>query len=183
MSDYTAQNMKAFSEGVKIHIESQITPKLTAMLERVAATMVQIADASFEPFYGYDPHAPFGGNNQFPVWHGQLHDANGVAVYINGKTVSFMPTKRAKVPQSYGSIKNIVGHDWLKIAIDEGAARFSKGIWIVLFSAVPYAYDVNTWSSPIGRGMGYFERFKADLLNDVLNGLKPIAQINSVNAI
>ena len=58
-----------------------------------------------------------------------------------------MPTKSATRLQKsgfhYRNEYGIDGSDYLKQALADASSDFSTGIWIVLFSAVPYAYFLN----------------------------------------
>lgn len=165
MSDYTAHNSKVFKVGLNDYAERVIKAKLVAMLKSVAQTLVGVIDGSF---------VMPDGTTQFPVDTANLHDATGVGVYADGAIQHFIPTARATKAQSDGGVKGIFGLPLLQAAISNGATQFSKGIWIVLFSTVPYAYKINTQGSKIGRGVNFFETLKQTLLNDVISGLQPI---------
>lgn len=165
MSDYTAHNSKVFKVGINDYAERVIKAKLVAMLKSVAQTLVGVIDGSF---------VMPDGTTQFPVDTANLHDATGVGVYADGVIQHFIPTAMATKAQSNGGVKGILGSPLLQAAISNGATQFSKGIWIVLFSTVPYAYKINTQGSKIGRGAGFFEALKQTLLNDVISGLQPI---------
>lgn len=165
MSSYAAHNSKVFKAGLNDYAERVIKAKLVAMLKSVAQTLVGVIDGSF---------VMPDGTTQFPVDTANLHDATGVGVYADGTIQYFIPTARATKAQSDGGVKGIFGSPLLQTAISNGATQFSKGIWIVLFSTVPYAYKINTQGSKIGRGAGFFEALKQTLLNDVISGLQPI---------
>lgn len=165
MSEYTAHNCKVFRVGVEQHAERVIKAKLVAMLKGVAQTLVAAIDGGF---------AMPGGTDKFPVDTANLHDATGVGVYVDGAIQHFIPTAVASRAQTFEGTGGIFGSPLLKAAISNGTARFSKGIWIVLFSTVPYAYRINAFGSRIRRGQGFFEELKQTLLNDVISGLKPI---------
>lgn len=165
MSGYTAHNSKVFKVGLNDDAERVVKAKLVAMLKSVAQTLVGIIDGSF---------VMPDGSEQFPVYTANLHDATGVGVYSDGKVEYFVPTKMATDMQHDSSYNLFYGSDLLRQAISNGATQFSKGIWIVLFSTVPYAYNINTQGSKIGRGAGFFEALKQTLLNDVISGLQPI---------
>ena len=171
MSNHTAHNSQVFKVGLKNSSEKQIKPMLVAMLKNVAKRLVDYVDSSFGGFN--PPKVPSAGNTQFPVWFGQLHDATGVGVYVDGVLSSFLPTKRALDTQPQDGY--IIGSTFLQNALNNATSQFSKGIWIVLFSAVPYAYKINTQGSKWGRGVGFFKNFEDYLLNDVIANLKPIA--------
>ncbi len=168
---YTADNIRIVKVGMKNHLVSVGKPKLVDMLRQVAQRMVDIVDGVFTPMPPYESRSA--GNARFPVWRGHMHDATGVAIYDDGVTVSFLPTKKAIKKQNYMG-KRIVGSEELRNAINEGATKFSKGLWIVLFSGVPYGYEVNDSGSPWGRGKGYFDTLSDDFFKDILMGLDAI---------
>lgn len=172
MGNFTAQNSSVFHAGTKNYIEHVVKPKLEAMLRKLAQDTVSYIDGAFVPV---PPYAP-GGNDLFPVWEGQLRDATGCAVYIDGRISSFIPTSKGRYKQhdAESGITDIVGSEFLKNAIELASTRFTKGLWIVLFSAVPYAFRINTKGSPWDRGKGYFETIKNVTVQRVIEGLKPI---------
>lgn len=174
MADFTTHNSKVFKVGLKDFAEREIKAILETMLREVAQKLVNAIDGAFVPFEQYG-----GGTSQFPVWEGQLHDATGVGVYINGRLSSYIPTKRGFNPQVHGDIDGIIGSEYLQQALNEATSQFTTGIWIVLFSAVPYAYMVNKHGSPWHRGKGFFERLKSLLIDDVFKGLRPISDVQN----
>lgn len=174
MADHTAHNSKVFKVGLEQYAERVIKTKLEAVLRGVAQELVNAIDGAFEPFEQYG-----GGTKQFPVWTGQLHDATGVGVYINGRLSSYVPTAKGFYPQFDEGEDEIVGSERLQTALNNAVSQFSKGIWIVLFSAVPYAYKVNEFGSPRHRGKDFFNRTKSLLVDDVFAGLRPISNLQN----
>lgn len=166
MSQYDAQNRNVFSSGLQRFVEQQIKPKLLAMCKEVAQKIVDVIDGNF---------APPDGTDEFPVFTGNLHDATGVGVYCDGVLSSFIPTAMAAESQTDANGMGVFGSELLQQALSEAVIQFESGVWIVLFSTVPYAYKVNTEGSQIGRGAGFFEALQETLLTDVLAGLQPIA--------
>lgn len=162
--DYMARNIKVFMNGVKGYAKD-ISEELVSMLIPIAQRMVDMIDNNF--------NMP-DGSAKFPVWTANLHDATGVGIYRDGALTRYIPTKRATKTQKMGGLgRRIDGHEELMSALTDGAVEFSKGIWIVLFSAVPYAYNINAgvWAR---RGAGFFEETKQGMLNEVLAGLAPL---------
>lgn len=169
MNDYTEHNIKVMKVALRDHAERVVKTRLLTMLRTVAAEMVKAID---EGFVMPD------GSVQFPVWTANLHDATGVGVYADGTINYFVPTARAVKGQKSGydrGLNGLPGSSLLHAAITEaGGGQFRSGIWIVIFSTVPYAYRINTDGSRRGRGAGFFEVLKSRLINDVIAGLKPI---------
>lgn len=165
MADNTSHNSHVFKNMLSQYAENTLATRIGTALKRVAEKMVGIIDYSFT--------TP-AGTEMFPVFTSNLHDATGVGVYINGSVSSFIPTKRATEPQYYKGESDIIGNSRLSAALSVASTTYSKGVWIVLFSAVPYAYKVDTHGSPLGRGVGFFEELEKVLLNDVIKNLKPI---------
>lgn len=168
MADNTSHNSHVFKNMLSQYAENTLATRIGTALKRVAEKMVETIEGAFEPFF-YEG----GGTDLFPVWEGQLHDATGVGVYVNGRLSSYIPTSRGRFAQRHND-DYIIGTERLQTALNSATTTYSKGIWIVLFSAVPYAYKVDTEGSPWGRGIGFFENLENRLLNDVFVNLKPI---------
>lgn len=169
MSTHTTANAKIFRQGLEDFAKKQAT-LFEPVLRNVAQMLVNRVDEVFTPIPPY--HG--GGNESFPVWEGQMHDATGVGVYINGALTSYLPTKKGRFPQSDAAsgATNIIGSEYLQNALNAATTIFSKGIWIVLFCAVPYAARINAAGSPWGRGAGFFGQLCNRLYYDVCNNLK-----------
>lgn len=161
-------NAAVFNSLLKKQSNSIIKPKIAVVLRKVATWMTAMIDKDFQPADG-------GGNDKFPVWYGQLHDATGVGVYMDGVLTAYIPTAWGTYKQHTDSEKDIVGGDYLQDAINMAAMEFPKGFWIVLFSTVPYAYEVNVSGSPWGRGVGFFETMENQLKGEVFANLRAIA--------
>lgn len=160
MKNYASHNKMVFKstlEDAKYRISR---PLLTAKLRKIAVDMVDEIDDSL-----------WNNDDTFPIWTSNLHDSTGLAVYDYGAITSFIPPQYAAVAQKYGNIQDIWGSQYLKDFINESAGRFSKGIWIVLFSAVPYAGYVNDYGSPWGRGINFFGLLKKMFADIVYNKL------------
>lgn len=163
--NHASHNNAVFRKGLTDFTNQVIKVKLVTMLKSVAQTIVDVIDGNFVMPQGTE---------QFPVFTANLHDATGVGVYSDGKIQYFAPTKRAVDSQEYGTPPQFFyGSDLLRQAIAESVESFSKGIWIVLFSSVPYAYSINEYGSRLNRGNGYFDLLSKTLLQDVLMNLKP----------
>ena len=160
MKNYASYNKMVFKstlEDAKYRISR---PLLTAKLRKIAVDMVDEIDGNL-----------WNNDDTFPIWTSNLHDSTGLAVYDYGAIASFIPPQYAAVAQKYGNIQDIWGSQYLKDFINESAGKFSKGIWIVLFSAVPYAGLVNAYGSPWERGEDFFGLLKEMFADIVYNKL------------
>ena len=160
MKNYASHNKMVFKstlEDAKYRISR---PLLTAKLRKIAVDMVDEIDDSI-----------WVNDDTFPKWTSNLHDSTGIAVYDYGAITSFIPPQYANEPQEYEDIQNIWGSQYLKDFINENAGKFSQGIWIVLFSAVPYAGLVNAYGSPWERGEDFFGLLKEMFADIVYNKL------------
>ena len=104
-----------------------------------------------------------------PIYTGNLKDATGIGVYQNGVLKKYVPSRIATVPQSSGfHYKNeydIWGHQYLSDALEAASKEgYSKGIWIVLFSAVPYAFYIEDRDA-------FFSDIKDVMLNAIISEL------------
>lgn len=170
---YQAQNLKALIEGCKVFVKGVAEPQLVGVLKQKAQQLVAAID---------------GGTHDIPIYLGHLHDATGCAVYAGGTVQSFIPTKRAtKLGKSgFDGVNHygINGHAFLQQAISEASTRFAKGVWLVIFSAVPYAFHINASGSPKGRGRNFFNRITSLTVDEILAGLRAIpgASVNATPA-
>lgn len=156
MKNYASYNKMVFKstlEDAKYRISR---PLLTAKLRKIAVDMVDEIDGNL-----------WIDDETFPIWTSNLHDSTGLAVYDYGAITSFIPPQYAIEPQEHGDITDIWGSQYLKDFMNENAGKFSKGIWIVLFSAVPYAGKVNEVGSPLGRGINFFGLLK-EMMSDIV---------------
>lgn len=158
---YQSQNLNVLKEGMKIFVKNVAQPQLVSILRQKAQEVVQLIDSGLIPEYTAN-----------------LHDATGCAVYADGAISAFIPTKRAQKQGKSGfdgvNHYGIDGSAFLQQAISEASTRFTKGVWFVVFSAVPYAYHIDAHGSPLGRGQDFFKTIRGTAVNDILAGLKAI---------
>lgn len=104
-----------------------------------------------------------------PIYTGNLKDATGIGVYRNGVLKRYVPSQIATRPQSSGfhhrNVYDIWGHQYLSDALEAASKEdYSKGIWIVLFSAVPYAFYIEDRDA-------FFSDIKDVMLNAIISEL------------
>lgn len=164
---YQKQNLTALMNGIKMHVKGVLQPQLVDVLRRKADELVSALDS---------------GTYDIPVYLGHLHDATGCAVYADGALNYFRPTAKkaaGKLGKSGFDGVNHYGIDgsaFLQQAVSEASTKFAKGVWFVIFSAVPYAYHINAKGSPLGRGQNFFDRIANTTVNEILAGLRPITE-------
>ncbi len=124
MKDWSSHNKKVFSIGLNKYREG-LEMRIVNVLTELAQSVIVYVE----------------GSGQLPIYTGNLADSTGVGVYRNGHLTSYLPTKRAIVPQEYEG-QTVWGDEELMNALQMSATEFSSGIWIVLFSAVPYAFKL-----------------------------------------
>lgn len=158
---YQSQNLNVLKEGMKMFVKNVAQPQLVSILRQKAQEVVQLIDSGLIPEYTAN-----------------LHDATGCAVYADGAISAFIPTKRAQKQGKSGfdgvNHYGIDGSAFLQQAISEASTRFAKGVWFVVFSAVPYAYHIDAHGSPLGRGQDFFKTIRGTAVNDILAGLRAI---------
>lgn len=171
VSGYQAQNLNRMMKGLLVFTNRTVKPMLANVLTAKAQELVAFID---------------GGAN-IPEYLSHLHDATGCGVYVDGVVKAFIPTKRATKLGKSGldgvNHYNIDGSAFLQKAISEASSRFAKGIWFVIFSAVPYAFHINNSGSPAGRGQGFFDRVVNTTIDDIVAGLKPITNVSTNTAL
>ena len=104
-----------------------------------------------------------------PIYTGNLKDATGIGVYSNGVLEKYVPSQIATRPQSSGfhhmNEYDIWGHQYLSDALEAASKEeYGKGIWIVLFSAVPYAFYIEDRDA-------FFSDIKDVMLNAIISEL------------
>jgi hypothetical protein len=91
---------------------------------------------------------------QTPRYTGNMQDATGLGVYIDGTLSAYAPMQTAWNAQTYKG-REVWGYAELQDSLQEGYTNFDKGVWLVLFSAVPYAFEVDAYGT-IRNAQGYF---------------------------
>lgn len=162
---YTAYNKSVLMKGLTVHVRNVITPELVNVLKHVVDSLVNFIDSGYIPEY-----------------LGHLHDSTGSAVYADGALVYFRPTNKhassKKGKSGVGRVNHyeIDGAEFLQRTVADASSTFAKGVWFVVFSTVPYAYYIDANGSPLGRGKGFFKKTYQDAVNEILAGLRPIAE-------
>lgn len=141
MAKISVNNEQVLKDAIGVYA-AYTKKQVERLLTDAATETMAYIDNSFQPL------EKKGGNNEFPVWDGDLRDSTGVCVYADGRLIRYKLSPFAK----YGT-------QWLDAAFDAASSDYSsKSTYTIqLFSAVPYAEDVNTMGSPIDRGIGFFE--------------------------
>lgn len=121
MTDRTAENKKVFLNGI-IDYKKNIETRINKVFAQLAQSVIAYVE----------------GAGTIPVFTGNLSDSTGVGVYLNGKLQSYAPAQKAIVPQSYKG-QTVWGYQELVKALNLAITEFSRGIWVVVFSSVPYA--------------------------------------------
>lgn len=153
---WVKHNQDVFKKALAEH-RNALEKRLTNMLHELAEGVIGIINASdFRPMYTSN-----------------LADSTGLGVYFNGMLKKYIPLPRAKEPQEYNGAL-VWGQDSLEQALFEASQTYTSGIWVVLFSAVPYAFKVNEWGTETEDGKtltpaGYFDE---QLVPDMLNQFK-----------
>lgn len=170
-SPWVTYNNSVITNSVKLLV-AEVEKEILIALRGVADKMIEYIEGEADV--------------SIPIYTGNLHDATGVAVYANGK-VEYLrvpnpkATKRQHTGPSMGDRRNISGHFFLMKSISEGTTVFNNGIWIVLFSAVPYAAHIDTLGSLLGRGKEYFWQAREEFTNMVMQSLTPVTRITIYN--
>lgn len=165
---WVVYNDSVITNSIKIFV-AEVEKEILKALRGVADKMIEYIEGQADV--------------SIPIYTGNLHDATGVAVYANGVTNYLrVPTPKATRRQhtgpSMGNRRNINGHFFLMKSISEGTTVYNDGIWIVLYSAVPYAAHIDTLGSPLGRGKEYFWQAKEEFTNMVMQSLTPVTRIS-----
>lgn len=128
---WVGHNNKVFQKAITEH-RAKLEKKLQKMCQELADE-VRLFIENFDSI----PDMPF--------WSANLADGTGLGVYVNGTLRAFAPTQQATSPQSdnFTNTYDIWGFQYLQDALSESTTTYSQGIWVVLFSTVPYAIRVD----------------------------------------
>lgn len=166
MSEWSAHNQSIIKSKLQTFLNEK-RKVLVSMLRAEGESVSMSSDRNFSPCPPYQSKEA--GTDNYPVWNAQMRDSTGAGLYIDGRTEYFMPPPKGAGHQSSDNYPHpIFGHEMLEEAITQRASQLPIGIHLVLFSAVPYAEKVNKEGSPWGRGSGYFDRFKADFEDSIM---------------
>lgn len=157
INEHYSHNMAVINVALQDYTERVVKERIRKMCNEVADEFMLYIDNAYESLDGPVEQR---GNSEYPAWSDNMHDSTGIGVYNDGMLTAYIPTKRADQPQfdSKRELYDIWGTSYLQRALTD-SAKYNKGIWVVLFCAVPYAIDVNNLGSPKGRGEEFFERF------------------------
>ena len=133
---WVQHNNKVFQKAISEH-KALLEQKLNGVMREVATKMRDWLVSGQTPYYT-----------------GNMQDATGLGVYINGTLSAYAPMQTAWEAQTYKG-QDVWGYAELQDALQEGYTNFSKGIWLVVFSAVPYAFEVDAYGT-IKNASGYF---------------------------
>lgn len=128
MKNWRAHNSKVFKKHL-VEYKDTIKVELKAILFDVASAIRDLIES----------------RQGLPFFTGNLSDSTGIGVYIDGVLVEYVPSQAAAEPQKYFG-EEIWGVDELQKALELNGKMFSQGLWIVAFSAVPYAASMNIYS-------------------------------------
>lgn len=154
-----SENTKLVQNAIRLTAKRSIRPRVERALHTAAENMQMMIDEAFEPF-AYKG----GGNVQFPVWWGDLHDGTGCGVYIEGQLTKYAPPEKA--------INGPLGAQALNEALELASSTFSQGFYVVLFSEAPHADYINTHGSKWGRGVGYMDVLRDYMASQIRDYLK-----------
>lgn len=145
MSQFHADNVALVTLKMKEFAEKEAKREVLKRMRRIARYMVDFIDRNFAD-----------DSQQYPQYTSNLHDATGVAIYDDGKLEHYIPTQRASKPQKSPIGEDEWGAQELANVIRQGVTRFSKGLWLVMFSASSYSEHIEDMGSPRDRGRSFF---------------------------
>lgn len=159
--DWTAENLATVKLIIEAFTQKHAKKLVLDRMRLIASRMVEYIDDRFNK-----------DSQQYPEYTANLHDATGVAIYADGRLDKFLPTKRATSPQLGIDGSDEWGSTELEFAISQLASRFSKDLWLVMFSASSYADLVDDSGSPKERGRDFFTSLWEVLSIDIQDEFK-----------
>lgn len=146
--DYTEHNISVVKLRLKEFAEKEAKKEVLRRMRLIAQNLLNAITSGFDA-----------NDEQYPVWTGNLADATGIGIYADGVLSSYIPIKRADRPQENGIGEEVWGTEELTDALSRASSKFSKGLWLVVFSTMDYARRIETKGSPKDRGKGFFTQF------------------------
>lgn len=129
---WAKQNDKVFAKGVKEYSE-----KLQKRIHEVCREFAfQVFRYVSDTFYNR-------GYGNMPYYTGNMRDSTALGVYFNGSLTAYIPPNEAEDPQNYAEegLTDIWGKVWISDVLAT-TQDYQKGLWVVLYSAVPYAMKI-----------------------------------------
>lgn len=149
---WTSHNNKVFKKAILEHRE-KLEHKFQKMFDVLAHEIVDYIE-------------DFGEMEGMPYFTANLADGTGVGVYMNGRLMAYMPVQNATEPQEYEGIEGIWGREYLFDTLYAAETEYSKGIWCVLFSTVPYAIEIDKEGTERTNEGFFSETLKDELLTN-----------------
>jgi len=104
----------------------------------------------------------------YPVDTGNLRESTAVAIYVDGKVTVFRSQRDLVMDRPQEWNENLYwGRDQLKLALQFGATKYAKGVWIVLYASQPYAAWLNEEHEA---HIGFFNEY-ADEMSDLVKSI------------
>lgn len=138
------RNLEVIKRGLNNFVTQSVKPNITSILAELAQEVVDYIDQISSRTNA----------DGLPILTGALHDATGVGVYCDGILAAYRPRQIYNAQQASGQMFS--PENMLDYALSWGAQKFPTGIWLVIFSSIPYAAQIDKEGSPIGRGQGFF---------------------------
>ena len=143
--DWTKHNEKLF-ETLLNEAAKDIEVRLKMVLSSFAYKVYDMITSTFKNT----------GDGNLPYDTGNLRDGTGVCLYYDGAMIKFIPPKSATRTQSCKGFRKISGTSFLAEALSSASTEYSSGLWVVLWSTVPYAVRINTVGSKYW-SVGWFD--------------------------
>lgn len=132
---WIGHNNKVFQKAIsdkKAYIEKRVLSILGSVAEDIYK---DIENTTYNQGDGY-----------MPYYTGNLRDSTGLGIYYDGALGDLFPPKAAEEPQNYWQAGyfffDLWGFEFVRTALSE-TNNFNEGIWIVLYSTMPYARHVD----------------------------------------
>lgn len=147
MGKYTKQNLETVKDQLTAYWMGDVAQRLINLLDDAAIDIISYIDAiSTET-----------GQDGLPLFTGAMHDATGIGIYYQGILVGI------RKPERKYNLEPTIEVDFnpetvLDIALKNTGIKTNNGIWMVIFSAAPYAMEVDIKGTyaKTPRGEGFF---------------------------
>ena len=123
MGKFTSQNIAVIRKAAnRPSIRSYFTSEMGESLKGIADWVMSVMEENI------------------PFDTGNLHDGTGIGIYVDGILTAFRYQRAAETDRD-----GAWGYQKLNNAFASGSNAYHDGVWLVVFSTMPYAFKVDQW--------------------------------------
>ena len=133
--DWTSHNERLF-EQLLTQASAEIEVRIKMLLSSFAYKVYDLISSTTRNT----------GDGNLPFYTGNLRDSTGLGLYYEGSLIKLIPPKKATKTQNCKGYRKISGSTFIQQALSDASA-YPTGLWVVLYSTIPYAVRIETFGS------------------------------------